>query len=189
MGASILYAAAVIGIVGILAGILLGVASEKFKVKVDEKEIKVREALPGNNCGGCGYPGCDGLAAAIAKGEAKPDACPVGGEAVAKKIVEIVGGEIDSVRHVAHVKCAGTCEKAKDAYDYVGPEDCQIAANAPGGGPRVCLAQFRRTGTDCIYRYLWTSAEQKIRDSVGKYRKKQSLPDDDSLTMELLSRL
>ena len=46
MGASILYAAAVIGIVGILAGILLGVASEKFKVKVDEKEIKVREALP-----------------------------------------------------------------------------------------------------------------------------------------------
>lgn len=92
MGASILYAAAVIGIVGILAGILLGVASEKFKVKVDEKEIKVREALPGNNCGGCGYPGCDGLAAAIAKGEAKPDACPVGGEAVAKKIVEIVGG-------------------------------------------------------------------------------------------------
>ena len=77
MGASILYAAAVIGIVGILAGILLGVASEKFKVKVDEKEIKVREALPGNNCGGCGYPGCDGLAAAIAKGEAKPDACPV----------------------------------------------------------------------------------------------------------------
>ena len=106
MGASILYAAAVIGIVGILAGILLGVASEKFKVKVDEKEIKVREALPGNNCGGCGYPGCDGLAAAIAKGEAKPDACPVGGEAVAKKIVEIVGGEIDSVRHVAHVKCA-----------------------------------------------------------------------------------
>ena len=61
MGASILYAAAVIGIVGILAGILLGVASEKFKVKVDEKEIKVREALPGNNCGGCGYPGCDVL--------------------------------------------------------------------------------------------------------------------------------
>ena len=56
-------------------------------------------------------------------------------------------------------------------------------------GPRVCLAQFRRTGTDCIYRYLWTSAEQKIRDSAGKYRKKQSLPDDDSLTMELLSRL
>ena len=52
MGASILYAAAVIGIVGILAGILLGVASEKFKVKVDEKEIKVRseERRVGKEC-------------------------------------------------------------------------------------------------------------------------------------------
>ena len=93
MGASILYAAAVIGIVGILAGILLGVASEKFKVKVDEKEIKVREALPGNNCGGCGYPGCDGLAAAIAKGEAAVNTCPVGGEEVGKKIAAIMGSE------------------------------------------------------------------------------------------------
>ena len=28
------------------------------------------EFLPGNNCGGCGYAGCSGLAAAIVKGEA-----------------------------------------------------------------------------------------------------------------------
>ena len=65
---SVLIAAAVVGVVGILSGILLGVASEKFKVKVDEKEIQIREILPGNNCGGCGFPGCDGLAAAIAAG-------------------------------------------------------------------------------------------------------------------------
>ena len=58
----VIIAAAVVGIVGILIGLLLGVASEKFKVEVDEKEIAVRDALPGNNCGGCGYPGCDGLA-------------------------------------------------------------------------------------------------------------------------------
>lgn len=135
---SIVYAAIVVGVVGILAGILLGIASEKFKVKVNETEIRVREALPGNNCGGCGYPGCDGLAAAIAKGEAKADACPVGGEAVAKKIAEIVGGEVCAVKMVAHVKCAGSCDKAKDVYEYVGPADCQIAANAPGGGPKGC---------------------------------------------------
>lgn len=65
----ILIAVAVVAGVGIVIGILLGVAGEKFKVEVDEKEIAVRELLPGNNCGGCGYPGCDGLAAAIAKGE------------------------------------------------------------------------------------------------------------------------
>ena len=43
---------------------------KNFAVEIDEKEVAIREALPGNNCGGCGYPGCDGLAAAIAKGEA-----------------------------------------------------------------------------------------------------------------------
>lgn len=135
---SIVIAAAVVSVVGILAGILLGVASEKFKVEVDEKEVAVRELLPGNNCGGCGYPGCDGLAAAIAKGEAKANGCPVGGEEIAKKIAEIVGGDADSVKMVANVKCAGDCNKAKDAYEYVGPKNCKIAANAPGGGPKAC---------------------------------------------------
>ncbi len=135
---SIVIAAAVVSIVGILAGILLGIASEKFKVKVDEKEIAVRELLPGNNCGGCGYPGCDGLAAAIAKGDALPSGCPVGGEDVAAKIAEIVGGDVSAVKMVAHIKCAGNCEKAKDAYEYVGPKNCKIAANAPGGGPKGC---------------------------------------------------
>jgi electron transport complex protein RnfB len=62
----LLLAAVVIGAIGIIIGVLLGIASEKFKVEVDEKEILVRAELPGNNCGGCGFPGCDGLAAAIA---------------------------------------------------------------------------------------------------------------------------
>ena len=61
----IILAAAVVGGTGLVISILLGIASEKFKVPVDEKEIAVRECLPGNNCGGCGYPGCSGLAAAI----------------------------------------------------------------------------------------------------------------------------
>lgn len=74
----IVIAAVLVGGVGLFIGLFLGVAGKKFAVEVDEKEIKVREELPGNNCGGCGYPGCDGLAAAIAKGEAPVNACPVG---------------------------------------------------------------------------------------------------------------
>lgn len=135
---SILIAAGVVSVVGILAGILLGIASEKFKVEVDEKEIAVRELLPGNNCGGCGYPGCDGLAAAIAQGKAAPGACPVGGEETGRKIAEIVGGDAKVVRMTARIKCAGDCHQSREAYDYVGPQDCNIAYNTPGNGSKAC---------------------------------------------------
>ena len=75
---SIIIAAVVIAAVGIIVGVGLGLFGAKFKVEVDEKEAAVREELPGNNCGGCGYPGCDGLAKAIAEGKAPVNACPVG---------------------------------------------------------------------------------------------------------------
>ena len=80
----ILMAVAIVGGVGLFIGLFLGIAAIVFKVEVDEKEEAVLAALPGNNCGGCGFPGCSGLAAAIAKGEAAVNACPVGGEPVAK---------------------------------------------------------------------------------------------------------
>lgn len=135
----ILIAASVVGGIGILLAILLCIASEKFKVEVDEKEIAVRELLPGNNCGGCGYPGCDGLASAIAKGEAAVNACPVAGGTVAEKIGAVMGVEAgEAVRMTAVVKCAGTCEEAKDLYEYVGPQDCRLAAASPNGGPKGC---------------------------------------------------
>lgn len=82
----VLTATAIVGGVGLFIGLFLGVAAIKFKVEVDEKEEAVLGALPGNNCGGCGFPGCSGLAAAIAKGEAPVNACPVGGEPVGKEI-------------------------------------------------------------------------------------------------------
>jgi Na+-translocating ferredoxin:NAD+ oxidoreductase RNF subunit RnfB len=136
---SILLAMAIVGGTGALIGILLGIAGEKFAVEVDEKEQAVRECLPGNNCGGCGYPGCDGLAVAIAKGEAPVNACPVGGEACGEAIGKIVGVEAgETVRLSAYVKCAGTCDKTKDNYDYVGPKDCKLALNNPGGGAKAC---------------------------------------------------
>ena len=134
----IILAAVVVGGTGLVISILLGIASEKFKVPVDEKEIAVRECLPGNNCGGCGFAGCDALAKAIAQGEAEIGACPVGGPAVAAKIGEIMGVEAgDMEKKVAFVKCAGTCEKAASKYKYFGNEDCVSAASVPGGGPKA----------------------------------------------------
>lgn len=135
----IVSAAALIGGVGIFVGLFLGVAAILFKVKVNEKEEAVLAALPGNNCGGCGYPGCAGLAASIAQGEAPTNACPVGGEAVAKQIAQVMGVEsTDSVRKAAFVHCLGDCDKTHPDYDYTGIEDCKMLAFVPNGGPKSC---------------------------------------------------
>ena len=115
---------------------------KEFKKRRDyiyEREEAILAELPGNNCGGCGYPGCDGLAAAIAKGEAPVNGCPVGGEPVGKVIAAIMGQEVvETARQVAYVKCAGTCEKTKDNYEYTGVEDCEMMAFIPGGGAKSC---------------------------------------------------
>lgn len=135
----IVIAALLVGGTGLFIGLFLGVAGVKFAVEVDEKEVAVREVLPGNNCGGCGYAGCDGLAAAIAKGEAPVGACPVGGDPVAQEIAAIMGQEVgESVRQVAFVKCGGDCETAKEDYTYTGVQDCEMMAFVPSGGAKKC---------------------------------------------------
>ncbi len=135
----IIIAALIVGAIGIFIGLFLGVAGLKFKVEVDPKEEAVLGALPGNNCGGCGFAGCSGLAAAIAKGEAPVNACPVGGEAVGKKIAQIMGVEAEAAEPMAaYVHCQGDCQKAKTDYVYTGVEDCRMAAFVPNGGPKTC---------------------------------------------------
>jgi len=135
----IISTALVVGAVGLIVGLLLVTAGEKFKVKVDEKEVAVRGELPGNNCGGCGYPGCDGLAAAIASGKAPVNGCPVGGAPVAEKIAAIMGQEAgEAVKKVAFVHCAGDCNAAKTKGNYYGMQDCRSAAAIPGGGDKAC---------------------------------------------------
>lgn len=86
----VIYAAAVLGGIGLLIGLFLGVASEKLKADTNEREVKIRAALPGVNCGACGYAGCDALANAIAEGNAPVTGCPVGRAKTADKIREIM---------------------------------------------------------------------------------------------------
>ena len=146
----IIIAAAVVGAVGLVIGVLRGVAGEKWKVEGDEKEILVRNELPGNNCGGCGYPGCDGLAKAIAAGEAAVDACPVGGAPVGAKIAAIMGVEAGGAeKQVAFVKCKGTCDKTNMQYRYYGIDDCRKVSVVPGAGEKACAYGCMGYGT-CV---------------------------------------
>mgnify|MGYP001238749167 CR=1 FL=1 len=128
-----------IGGLGVVFGAGLGIAGEVFKVEEDPKIGEILEALPGANCGGCGFPGCGGLATAIACGNAPVNGCPVGGAACAEKIGAIMGVEASASDPIAaFVKCGGTCEKAKDKYEYFGIDDCNMAVQLAGGGGKSC---------------------------------------------------
>ena len=50
---AIIAATILVAAVGLFIGVFLGAAGKKFAVEIDEKEVAIREALPGNNCGGC----------------------------------------------------------------------------------------------------------------------------------------
>ena len=139
MISGILIAAAIVGGTGLFIGVFLGVSGKKFAVEVDEREEAILAELPGNNCGGCGYAGCSGLAAAIVKGEAEVGGCPVGGAPVAETIGAIMGQSAGSQeRKVAFVKCAGTCENASNVYEYYGIKDCTMANLMQDGGQKGC---------------------------------------------------
>lgn len=146
----IVIAALVVGAVGIFVGLFLGVAGIKFKVETDERQEAVLAALPGNNCGGCGYAGCSGLACAIVKGEAPVNACPVGGDSVGAAIAAIMGVEAEGTeKKVAYVHCQGDCEKAGVDYEYAGIRDCRMMGFVPNGGPKSCNSGCLGYGT-CV---------------------------------------
>lgn len=131
---SILFPVLSIGGMGVLFGAGLGFAGVKFKVEQDPMIPLVRECLPGANCGGCGYAGCDAYAEAVASGKAAANACPIGGAAVAEKIAEVLGVEAEvGDKKSAFVKCNGNCENAGDKFEYYGIKDCNIENNLAGG--------------------------------------------------------
>ncbi len=136
--ADILIPVGVLAGVALVLGIVLAIASKVFAVKVDERVNAVAEKLPGANCGGCGYTGCAALAEAIVKGDAKPNSCNVGGNAVAEAIGEVLGIKVEkTARKRAQVMCSGTGDLTTKKYIYKGAADC-IAAAKLGGGDKLC---------------------------------------------------
>ncbi len=127
----------IVGLIGLIAGVGLSVASKIMAVPVDEKQEKIRAALPGANCGACGYSGCDGYAAAVAAGEAAPDKCAPGGAHAAAELAEILGVEVVNDPKIAFIACKGNGEVTKLKYSYSGVQSC-TAANLMHAGPLVC---------------------------------------------------
>lgn len=112
---------------------VLGWANQAFHVEVDPKIVEVDTALPGANCGGCGYVGCAEYAEAVVlQGEAVTK-CPVGGASTAAALARIMGVEVEqSWPYKAVIHCGADFSQRKGRRDYVGEKTC-TAANVISG--------------------------------------------------------
>lgn len=135
----ILFSILSLGLMGALFGGLLAYASKIFHVESDPREAAVRNCLAGANCGGCGYPGCDGYAAAIIAGKAPANKCVPGGEEAAEKISAIMGYQtVKTEVKVAFVRCSGSSDNAEPRFNYSGPQDCRAAMLFGGKSSKMC---------------------------------------------------
>ena len=127
---SIVIPVVLVVIVGLLASCMLSYASKVFAIQEDQLFLDLRAELPGANCGGCGYAGCDDYAHAMAEGGDIPcTKCSVGGPAVAKKLASLLGQDAGSMeKKVAFVMCNGTTENASKLYEYEDITSCKAEA-------------------------------------------------------------
>jgi RnfABCDGE-type electron transport complex B subunit len=131
----IALASAVMLVLSVFMAYILGWANKAFHVDVDPKIEKINETLPSANCGACGYIGCGEYAEAVTlnKGKVPVNLCPVGGAAVAAKIADILGLEVeDSFPYRPAVHCAATYSRKKGHNPYHGEQTC-AAANLVAG--------------------------------------------------------
>lgn len=138
----ILIALIVLGGIALVSSVILYVCSKKFAVHEDPRIGQVTATLPGANCGGCGYPGCSGMAGALVKaadaGSLEGLLCPVGGAETMNKIADLLGMAIANTESkVAVVRCNGTCEFRPRIAEYSGLRTC-AAMNTCGACETAC---------------------------------------------------
>lgn len=138
----VLYSFLIISGLALLFGIGLAYASRKLAVKVDQKVLDLEEALPGVNCGACGFAGCSAYANAIIFEEAPGNKCTPGGQETLDRIAAITGQSSEATDPVvAHVHCIGGRAEASRSSEYDGVLTCMSASLTSGDKdcPYGCL--------------------------------------------------
>lgn len=165
-GSDLIPAILCLGGMGTLFGLCLAFASKKFKVEIDPRTAEIGSALPGANCGACGYPGCQGYALAVASGEADCNLCAPGGPATVAKIASIMGVFVASgPRKVAVIRCDAGTTDCGDKFRYQGVASCR-AAILVLGGPKTCVYGCMGFGTCsavCLFSAVDFTPEGKYR--------------------------
>jgi RnfABCDGE-type electron transport complex B subunit len=134
--------------IAFVLGLALGFFKHIFAVEEDPMVAQIKNILPGVNCGGCGYPGCEGFAVGLAAGEAAISACPPGGQGLVKQLAALLGGDADVTPMTAIVACAGTNKTALLKGEYTGVKTCR-ASKLSTGSVKRCTWACQSFG-DCI---------------------------------------
>ncbi len=135
MSITIVYTMIALSAIGILAAVILYFVAQKFKVYEDPRIDEVESALPGANCGGCGFAGCRAFAEACVKeNELSALFCPVGGNDCMTDVAGILGLEaVTKDPRVAVVRCNGTCEHRPKTNQFDGASSCAVASSLYSG--------------------------------------------------------
>lgn len=135
MNETLLFTVLTLCALGILAAVILYLVAQKFKVYEDPRIDQTEALLPGANCGGCGYPGCRGLAEALVKNDDISQMyCPVGGGPTMKTVAEFLGKSApEKEPQLAEVRCNGSCDKRPRTNIYDGAPSCAVASSLYAG--------------------------------------------------------
>ena len=150
MNSTIIWTIAILTVLGLLLAAVLFWVASKFKVEEDPRIDEVEKAMPGANCGGCGYAGCRAFAdSAVKAPNLDNHFCPVGGNEVMKKVADILGYEVrQKAPQVAVVRCNGSCGNRPLTNIYDGFQSCRVKA-ALFSGDTACPFGCLGCG-DCV---------------------------------------
>ncbi len=138
--------------VGFVAAVILAVASKVFYVEEDPRIEAVLDALPGANCGGCGYAGCEGYAAAVVQDPSvEANLCVAGSSETTKAVGALAGKAVTEADPLVSVR---RCEKWDGAvtqrFEYSGLPSCASAASL-GSGLGIDSCPYSCLGLgDCV---------------------------------------
>ena len=119
---------------GLFFASVLAVVNKKLKVKEDPGIERIEKALPGVNCGVCGFANCRQYAEALVKEETSPSQCKAGGEEVINRLSEILNIKIEKkVDRIAVLRCGADEAVRKKKAIYTGVKTCLAAHNTFGG--------------------------------------------------------
>ncbi|MDO9512731.1 MAG: RnfABCDGE type electron transport complex subunit B [Bacteroidales bacterium] len=166
MNETFLYAVISLVALGATSAVILFFVAQKFKVIEDPRIDIVNDALPGANCGGCGFAGCRNFAESIIKaGSLEGFSCPAGGNATMTSVAELLGMvAAETEPQIAVIRCNGSMINSPAKVQLDGADSCAFAHYlfaGEGGCSHGCLG-LADCVRSCIFDAIYMDSESGL---------------------------